>query len=46
MATVTWIGFGQMGRPMVTDLRAAGPTVRGMDLASDAEFAQLMGGVR
>ena len=46
MATVTWIGFGQMGRPMGTDLRAAGPTVRGRDLASDADFAQLVGGVR
>jgi hypothetical protein len=31
---------------MGSDLPAAGPTVRGMEIASDAEFAQLVGGVR
>jgi 3-hydroxyisobutyrate dehydrogenase-like beta-hydroxyacid dehydrogenase len=46
MATVTWIGFGQMGRPMVTDLRAAGHTGRGMEISSDAELDQLVGGGR
>jgi 3-hydroxyisobutyrate dehydrogenase len=46
MATVTWIGFGQMGRAMVTDLLAAGHTVRGMEISSDAELAQLVGGER
>jgi 3-hydroxyisobutyrate dehydrogenase-like beta-hydroxyacid dehydrogenase len=46
MAPVTWIRFGRMGWPMVTDLRAAGRTVRGMENASDAEFTQLVGGVR
>jgi len=46
MAAVTWIRFGRTGRPMGTDLRAAGPTVRGMEIASDAGFAQLVGGVR
>jgi hypothetical protein len=46
MAPVTWNRFGRTGRPMGTDLRAAGPTVRSMEIASDAEFTQLVGGVR
>jgi hypothetical protein len=46
MATVTWIRFVQIGRPLVTDLRAAGHTARGMEIASDAELAQLVGGGR
>jgi 3-hydroxyisobutyrate dehydrogenase len=36
MATVTWIGLGQMGRPMATNLLAAGHTVRGMEIDPDA----------
>jgi hypothetical protein len=35
-----------MDPPHVTDLRAASPSVRAADIASDAEFAQLVGGVR
>ncbi|WP_222262883.1 hypothetical protein [Modestobacter marinus] len=46
MAPVTWIGFGQLGWPTVTDLWAAGRTAPGMEIASDVEFAQLVGGVR
>jgi 3-hydroxyisobutyrate dehydrogenase len=41
MATVTWIGLGQMGRPMAANLLAAGHTVRGIEIdpAAAAEAA-------
>jgi 3-hydroxyisobutyrate dehydrogenase-like beta-hydroxyacid dehydrogenase len=44
MATVTRIGFGQMGRPITTGLPAAGQPIGCMEIASVAEFARPTGG--
>jgi 3-hydroxyisobutyrate dehydrogenase len=43
MATITWIGLGQMGRPMAASLANAGHDVRGIeiDAAAAAEAADL-----
>jgi 3-hydroxyisobutyrate dehydrogenase len=36
MATIGWIGLGNMGKPMTKNLVAAGHTVRGYDLNAEA----------
>ncbi|TYC98863.1 3-hydroxyisobutyrate dehydrogenase [Arthrobacter echini] len=45
MATIGWIGLGNMGGPMTANLVAAGHTVRGFDLNADALAAAEAGGL-
>lgn len=45
MATIGWIGLGNMGRPMTKNLIAAGHTVRGFDLDERAVAAAAENGV-
>lgn len=45
MATIAWIGLGNMGGPMTANLVAAGHTVRGYDLSEEALQAATAGGV-
>lgn len=45
MATIAWIGLGNMGGPMTANLVAAGHTVRGYDLSEQALQAAVAGGV-
>ncbi|GAA4283594.1 3-hydroxyisobutyrate dehydrogenase [Brevibacterium daeguense] len=45
MATIGWIGLGNMGKPMTKNLVAAGHTVRGYDLNSQAVAEAEAGGV-
>lgn len=45
MATIGWIGLGNMGRPMTKNLIAAGHTVRGYDLDERAVAAAAENGV-
>lgn len=45
MATIGWIGLGNMGRPMTKNLVAAGHTVRGYDLDERAVAAAADNGV-
>lgn len=45
MATIGWIGLGNMGRPMTKNLVAAGYTVNGFDLVPEAVTAAAEGGV-
>ena len=45
MAQIAFIGLGNMGMPMASNLVTAGHTVRGFDLAeSQREFLELLGG--
>ncbi|GAA4657530.1 3-hydroxyisobutyrate dehydrogenase [Arthrobacter cryoconiti] len=45
MATVAWIGLGNMGGPMTANMVAAGHTVNGFDLSADALAAGVASGV-
>jgi 3-hydroxyisobutyrate dehydrogenase len=45
MATIGWIGLGNMGGPMTANLVKAGHTVRGFDLSADAVAAAEAAGV-
>ncbi|MEC5200320.1 3-hydroxyisobutyrate dehydrogenase [Arthrobacter sp. PL16] len=45
MATIGWIGLGNMGGPMTANLVKAGHTVRGFDLSADAVAAAEAEGV-
>ncbi|MHA7181561.1 3-hydroxyisobutyrate dehydrogenase [Arthrobacter sp. MDB2-24] len=45
MATIGWIGLGNMGGPMTANLVRAGHTVRGFDLSADAVAAAEAAGV-
>ncbi|WAL39429.1 3-hydroxyisobutyrate dehydrogenase [Brevibacterium sp. BRM-1] len=45
MATIGWIGLGNMGRPMTKNLVAAGHTVNGYDVVPEAVEAAKEGGV-
>ncbi|MCQ9369272.1 3-hydroxyisobutyrate dehydrogenase [Brevibacterium sp. 50QC2O2] len=45
MATIAWIGLGNMGRPMTKNLVAAGHTVKGFDLVPEAVAAAAADGV-
>lgn len=45
MATIGWIGLGNMGGPMTANLVKAGHTVRGFDLSADAAAAAEAAGV-
>ncbi|NNG21367.1 3-hydroxyisobutyrate dehydrogenase [Naumannella sp. ID2617S] len=46
MATIAWIGLGNMGNPMTANLVRAGHTVRGYDLNEQALAAAEQHGVR
>ncbi|KQO01703.1 3-hydroxyisobutyrate dehydrogenase [Arthrobacter sp. Leaf234] len=45
MATIGWIGLGNMGGPMTANLVRAGHTVQGFDLSADAVAAAVAEGV-
>ena len=45
MATIGWIGLGNMGRPMTRNLVAAGHTVTGFDVVADAVTAAAEDGI-
>lgn len=45
MAVYAWIGLGNMGGPMTTNLVKAGHTVRGVDLDPEAKTAAAQAGV-
>ncbi|WP_101653291.1 3-hydroxyisobutyrate dehydrogenase [Brevibacterium ihuae] len=45
MATIAWIGLGNMGHPMTANLVRAGHTVRGFDLSAPALEAAAADGV-
>ena len=45
MATIAWIGLGNMGHPMTANLVGAGHTVRGFDLSAPALEAAAADGV-
>ena len=45
MATIGWIGLGNMGRPMTANLVKAGHTVKGFDVVPEAVTAAAEAGV-